>query len=107
MHRWHGDVAGAEKHKVLEEPNGILLITPESLEALFVLRGSQLRQLFKGLQFVVVDELHSFIGSERGRQLQSLLHRLELAIREARPPDWPKRHPWRHGTVSRGVPQAW
>ena len=81
VHRWHGDVDGAQKHKVLREPGGILLITPESLEALLVLRGSQLGQLFNGLQFVVVDELHSFMGTERGRQLQSLLHRLELAIR--------------------------
>jgi ATP-dependent Lhr-like helicase len=29
---------------------------------------------------VVVDELHAFIGGERGRQLQSLLHRLDAAI---------------------------
>ena len=31
------------------------------------------------LQFIVVDELHAFIGAERGRQLQSLMHRLEIA----------------------------
>jgi ATP-dependent Lhr-like helicase len=35
--------------------------------------------------YVVVDELHAFIGTERGRQLQSLLHRVELAIRRAVP----------------------
>jgi ATP-dependent Lhr-like helicase len=28
---------------------------------------------------VVIDELHSFIGTERGKQVQSLLHRLEIA----------------------------
>ena len=37
--------------------------------------------LFGALRYVVVDELHSFIGTERGAQLQSLLHRVELAIR--------------------------
>ena len=38
-HRWHGDVAGRSKAQVLDAiPTGILLITPESLEALFVLR---------------------------------------------------------------------
>ena len=28
----------------------------------------------------MVDELHSFIGNERGRQLQSLLHRIEQVL---------------------------
>ena len=39
VHRWHGDVAGNKKTEVLRKPTGLLLITPESLEALFVLRG--------------------------------------------------------------------
>lgn len=78
VHRWHGDVSAAEKRQVLREPSGILLITPESLEAQFVLRGPLLRALFAPLRWIVVDELHAFIGTERGRQLQSLLHRVEL-----------------------------
>src|SRR4029453_5811508 len=41
--------------------------------------------LFANLDFVGVDELHSFIASERGQQLQSLLSRLELAIRRRVP----------------------
>ena len=78
---WHGDVAASRKQRALKEPSGILLITPESLESLFVNRGSHLPLLFAGLRYVVVDELHAFIGAERGRQLQSLLHRVELATR--------------------------
>jgi ATP-dependent Lhr-like helicase len=85
VHRWHGDVAGQRKTEVLRKPTGALLITPESLEALFVLRGSQISTLFGALRYVVVDELHSFIGTERGAQLQSQLHRLELAIRRRVP----------------------
>jgi ATP-dependent helicase Lhr and Lhr-like helicase len=85
VHRWHGDVAGDKKADVLRKPTGILLITPESLEALFVLRGSQISTLFGALRYIVVDELHSFIGTERGAQLQSQLHRLELAIRRRIP----------------------
>jgi ATP-dependent helicase Lhr and Lhr-like helicase len=85
VHRWHGDVAGDKKAEVLRKPTGVLLITPESLEALFVLRGSQISTLFGALRYVVVDELHSFIGTERGAQLQSQLHRLELAIRRRVP----------------------
>lgn len=85
VHRWHGDVGSNKKRKLLEDPQGVLLITPESLEALFVLRGSKLESLFGGLEYVVIDEMHSFLGSERGRQMQSLLHRLE-GVRGARVP---------------------
>ena len=80
VHRWHGDVAASHKRSVLKDPSGILLITPESLEALFVIRGTQVGRIFEQLGYVVVDELHSFIGNERGRQLQSLLHRLEEVL---------------------------
>lgn len=36
---WHGDISASRKHRFLKSPEGILLITPESLEALFVNRG--------------------------------------------------------------------
>ncbi|WP_283137472.1 DEAD/DEAH box helicase [Rhizohabitans arisaemae] len=83
--RWHGDVGSDRKHKLTENPRGILLITPESLEALFVLRGWKMSHLTGALRYVVVDEAHSFIGTERGAQLQSLLHRLDLAARRRVP----------------------
>ena len=76
---WHGDISASRKHRFLKDPRGILLITPESLEALFVIRGSSIPGLMARLRYIVVDELHSFIGSERGKQLQSLLHRAERA----------------------------
>jgi ATP-dependent helicase Lhr and Lhr-like helicase len=85
VHRWHGDVSQSRKQGVLKEPGGILLITPESLEALFIRQGSKVGSLLAGLQHVVIDELHAFIGTERGRQLQSLLHRVELAVRRQVP----------------------
>ena len=82
---WHGDVPRNKKRQLLQEPRGVLLITPESLEAFFVLRGARISNLFSGLTYIVVDELHSFIGNERGCQLQSLLNRVELAIRRRVP----------------------
>lgn len=85
VHRWHGDVAASRKQAMLRRPNGVLLITPESLEAFFVLRGPKVPVLFAGLKYIIVDELHSFIGSDRGAQLQSLIHRLELATRRRIP----------------------
>jgi ATP-dependent helicase Lhr and Lhr-like helicase len=80
VHPWHGDVDSGKKQRVLKHPTGILLITPESLEAMLTRRGHELIQIFAALQYVVVDELHSFIGTERGQQLRSLLHRLEQAL---------------------------
>ena len=79
VHRWHGDAPAAGKARVLRSPAGLLLITPESLEAMFVRRGERVRRIFGALRYVVVDELHSFIGTARGAQLQSLLHRVDLA----------------------------
>ena len=57
----------------------MLLITPESLEALFVLRGLEIPALFMGVRAIVIDELHALLDNERGVHLRSLLTRLELA----------------------------
>ena len=85
VHPWHGDIAQSRKREFVKQPCGILLITPESLEAIFVNRGSSVPSLFAGLLYVVVDELHSFIGAERGKQLQSLLRRVECSIKRRVP----------------------
>lgn len=86
LHRWHGDVSSADKRRARERPSGLLLITPESLEASLVRRGREVVALFGRAEAVVIDELHAFIGAERGVQLQSILSRIETAI-GARPID--------------------
>ena len=85
VHPWHGDVSASKKGKFLKKSTGILLITPESLESLFVNHGNSIPQIFGDLLYIVVDELHSFIGSERGQQLQSLLQRIEFSIKRKIP----------------------
>lgn len=80
IRRWHGDVSAVVKTRARKNPEGIVLMTPESLEALLVRRGHEIPGLFAPIQAIVIDELHAFIGTERGIQLQSLLHRLDLAI---------------------------
>ena len=77
---WHGDVLQSAKSKQLRDPNGIILITPESLESLLLNRGAWCHNAFAGLRYIIIDEFHAFLGSERGRQLQSLLHRLEFLL---------------------------
>lgn len=78
---WHGDVSAGVKNRALKSPCGILLITPESLEALFIRRGLEIPRLFGATRAVVIDELHSMLDSERGVQMRSLLTRLEIAVR--------------------------
>lgn len=78
VYRWHGDVGQGDRRALLADPAGVLLITPESLEAFFVRRQSALAKVFSRLDFVVIDELHVFPGTERGMHLRSLLHRLEM-----------------------------
>ncbi|TCK22776.1 DEAD/DEAH box helicase [Pseudonocardia endophytica] len=80
VHRWHGDVPASAKARIRRSPAGIVVITPESLEALFVTAGPDVARILGGLRYVVVDELHAFLGTERGMQLQSLLHRAEEVL---------------------------
>lgn len=76
VHLWHSDVSGARKSRAQNMPRGILLTTPESLESMLIHRAGHLRHLFGHLHFVVVDELHAFLGTGRGIQLHSVLARL-------------------------------
>ncbi|MFC2094956.1 DEAD/DEAH box helicase [Candidatus Bipolaricaulota bacterium] len=76
--RWHGDVARSDKARTQRSPAGVLMTTPESLEAFFVLRSGSMQRLFGTLKYIIVDELHAFMPSERGRQLQSQLNRLDI-----------------------------
>ena len=80
VYPWHGDIAQGIKKRARQAPSGVLLITPESLEALFVLRGLEIRRLFRGTRAIVVDELHALLDNERGIHLRSLLTRLEIAV---------------------------
>lgn len=82
---WHGDISVARKTRSLKNPNGIIIITPESLESFLINRERVVMGALSSLQYVVIDELHSFIGTERGKQLQSLLSRIEHITRRRVP----------------------
>ena len=77
---WHGDVSASVKNRAAKRPKGVLLITPESLEALFVRRGLEIPRLFAATRAIILDELHTVLDSERGVQMRSLLARLEIAL---------------------------
>jgi ATP-dependent Lhr-like helicase len=76
--KWHGEANKTFKNRLINQPSGIVLITPESLEAMFVNKPYNVKKLFSNLKYVVIDEIHSFIGTDRGIQLKSILSRLQF-----------------------------
>ena len=77
---WHGDVAQSHKTKLLREPRGILQITPESLESLLMNRSNDIIRLLGDLRFIVIDEIHTLTGTDRGNQIICQLVRLARLI---------------------------
>ncbi|MFJ2042754.1 DEAD/DEAH box helicase [Paenibacillus sp. O199] len=74
---WHGDVPQAEKTRLMRSPSGVLQITPESLEGLLMNRPNAIPALFHDLRYVIIDEVHAFMGADRGIQVLSELARIE------------------------------
>lgn len=77
---WHGDVSASHKSRLLKSPSGILQITPESLESMLVNRANDIPRIFAKLKYVVIDEIHAMIGSDRGNQIICQLSRIARLI---------------------------
>lgn len=77
---WHGDVAQSHKKRLLSTPRGILQITPESLEAMLINRSNDIPRLFGDLRYVVIDEIHTLAGTDRGNQIICQLSRIARLI---------------------------
>ena len=77
---WHGDVSVSRKEQLLRHPSGILQITPESLESMLMRRGHDLLRIFGGLRYVLLDEIHTLVGSDRGNQVICQLCRLSRIL---------------------------
>ena len=77
---WHGDVAQSKKKKLLSDPKGILQITPESLEAMLINRSNDIPRLFSNLKFIILDEIHTLTGTDRGNQILCQILRIERLI---------------------------
>lgn len=74
---WHGDVSPIHKRSLIKNPSGILQITPESFESMLMNKTNELTRLFGDLRFVIIDEVHSFMGQDRGLQILCQLERLQ------------------------------
>lgn len=74
--KWHGDVGQADRQRFLADPAHVLMTTPESLEVMLISPRIDTARLFRGLRFVVIDEVHNFAAGDRGAHLMAVLERL-------------------------------
>lgn len=75
--KWHGDASQTKKNELIKHPEGIIQITPESLESLLTNKRGACLQMFSDLRFVIIDEVHQFMRDARGVQLLCILERLQ------------------------------
>jgi ATP-dependent helicase Lhr and Lhr-like helicase len=76
-----GDTPAAERRQLQRRPPDILITTPESL---YLMLTSSAREMLRGVDTVIVDEIHAVAATKRGAHLALSLERLE-AIADARP----------------------
>ncbi|PYQ44483.1 MAG: DEAD/DEAH box helicase [Acidobacteria bacterium] len=73
-----GDTPAAERARMVRQPPDILVTTPESL---FLVLTSQARSMLPSVEAVIVDEIHTMVGSKRGAHLAVSLERLQELAR--------------------------
>jgi ATP-dependent helicase Lhr and Lhr-like helicase len=77
-----GDTGPDERRRLAAKPPDILITTPESL---FLLLTSKARDALRGVDTVIVDEVHALAGSKRGAHLALSLERLDALDPERAP----------------------
>ncbi len=69
-----GDTPQRERAQMLREPPDILITTPESL---YLMLTSQAREILRGAQWIILDEIHAVAATKRGAHLALTLERLD------------------------------
>jgi ATP-dependent Lhr-like helicase len=72
-----GDTVAADRRKLVTSPPDVLITTPESL---FLMLTSQARESLRGVETVIVDEVHAVAGTKRGAHLAISLERLDALL---------------------------
>ncbi len=79
-----GDTPADDRRRIALHPPDILITTPESL---YLMLTSGAREVLRGVEHVIIDEVHAIAGTKRGSHLALSLERLEcLRAPDARPP---------------------
>jgi ATP-dependent Lhr-like helicase len=79
-----GDTPADDRRQIARHPPDILITTPESL---YLMLTSAAREVLRGVEHVIIDEVHAIAGTKRGAHLALSLERLErLRKPDARPP---------------------
>lgn len=69
-----GDTPAPERRRLLKTPPDVLITTPESL---FLMLTSAARESLRGVDTVIIDEIHAVAGTKRGAHLALSLERLD------------------------------
>ena len=72
-----GDTSAADRRKLSTSPPDVLITTPESL---FLMLTSQAREALRGVDTVILDEVHAVAGTKRGAHLALSLERLDELV---------------------------
>jgi ATP-dependent helicase Lhr and Lhr-like helicase len=74
-----GDTPQKERAAMLKDPPDILITTPESL---YLLLTSRARENLRGVQTLILDEVHAVAGTKRGAHLALSVERLERLVEQ-------------------------
>jgi ATP-dependent Lhr-like helicase len=72
-----GDTPADERRRFTSSPPDILITTPESL---FLILTSAARESLRGVETVIVDEVHALVATKRGAHLALSLERLDALL---------------------------
>ncbi len=72
-----GDTPADERRRLANRPPDVLITTPESL---FLLLTSSARDGLRGVETVIVDEVHAVAGTKRGAHLAVSMERLDALL---------------------------
>jgi ATP-dependent Lhr-like helicase len=76
-----GDTPQSERAKFARDPADILITTPESI---YLMMTSNVRDVLRGVEVVIIDEIHALVPNKRGAHMALSLER--LALRCLKPP---------------------
>jgi len=72
-----GDTSARERQQLVRHPPDLLITTPESL---YLMLTSGARDTLRGVEAVIVDEIHALAPTKRGAHLALTLERLEAVV---------------------------